>query len=133
MRVREPGGQLLARALRAANWLYLLHLKMAQPVCLVMRGRDDKVAWRWHERFGHINMAALRKLAREELVRGLLELGQVERVCEACQAGKQRRTSFPAQSRVPCALAPGTGARGPLRSHHAGDAKGQQVLLAAGG
>ena len=69
-----------------------------QPVCLAMRGRDDEVAWRWHERFGHVNMAALRKLAREELVRGLPELGQVERICEACQAGKQRRTSFPAQA-----------------------------------
>jgi transposase InsO family protein len=42
-------------------------------------------------------MVALRKLAREELVRGLPELGQVERVCEACQAGKQRLTSFPTQ------------------------------------
>jgi len=71
---------------------------MAQPVCLAMRWRDDEVAWRWHERFGHVNMAALRKLAREELVRGLPELGQVERICEACQAGKQRRTSFPAQA-----------------------------------
>jgi hypothetical protein len=75
MRVREPGGQLLARASRATNRLYLLYLKMAQPVCLAMRGRDDEVAWRWHERFGHVNMAALRKLAREELIRGLPELG----------------------------------------------------------
>ena len=80
---------------RAANWLYLLHLKMAQPVCLAMRGRDDEVEWRWHERFGHINMVAPRKLAREELVRGLPLLNQVEQVCEACLAGKQRRVPFP--------------------------------------
>jgi hypothetical protein len=43
-------------------------------------------------------MAALKKLAREEMVRGLPELGQLERLCEACQASKQRRTSFPAQA-----------------------------------
>jgi transposase InsO family protein len=43
-------------------------------------------------------MAALRKLAREELVRGLPVIGHVESICEACQAGKQRRTSFPAQA-----------------------------------
>jgi hypothetical protein len=39
-------------------------------------------------------MAALQKLAREELVHGLLEICQVGQLCEACQAGKQRRTSF---------------------------------------
>jgi hypothetical protein len=44
---------------------------------LTVHGRGDEVAWRWHERFGHINMAALRKLAREEPVHGLLEIGQV--------------------------------------------------------
>jgi hypothetical protein len=40
-------------------------------------------------------MVALRKLVREELVHGLLEIGQVGQLCEACQTGKQRRTSFP--------------------------------------
>jgi hypothetical protein len=39
-------------------------------------------------------MAALRKLAREELVHGLLEIGQVGQLCNVCQARKQRRTSF---------------------------------------
>jgi hypothetical protein len=75
--------------------LYLLHLKFAQPTCLAMRGRGDEVAWRWHERFGHVNMAALRKLAREELVHGLPDIGQVGQLCKACQVGKHRRTSFP--------------------------------------
>lgn len=98
MRIREPGGQLLAKVMRAGNRLYVLHITMAQPVCLAVRGRGDEEAWRWHERFGHVNMAALRKLAREELVRGLPELGQVTEVCEPCMAGKQRRTSFPAQA-----------------------------------
>jgi hypothetical protein len=59
-----------------------------------VRGRNDEVAWHWHERLDHINMAALQKLAREELVHGLLEICQVGQLCEACQAGKQRRTSF---------------------------------------
>jgi hypothetical protein len=56
---------------------------------LVVRGRSNEVAWRWHERFGHVNMTTLQKLAREELVNGLLEIGQVGQLCEACQAGKQ--------------------------------------------
>jgi hypothetical protein len=37
----------------------------------------------------HVNKAALQKLGQEELVHGLLEIGQVGQLCEACQAGKQ--------------------------------------------
>jgi hypothetical protein len=59
-----------------------------------MRGRGDEVAWRWHERFGHVNMTTLRKLARKELVHRLPEIGQLGQLYEAYQAGKQRRTSF---------------------------------------
>jgi hypothetical protein len=98
MHIQEPDGRLLARIVRVENRLYLLHLKIQRPVCLEVRGREDEVAWRWHERFGHVNMAALRKLEKEELVQGLPKLGQVERVCEACQAGKQKHTSFSAHA-----------------------------------
>jgi hypothetical protein len=95
MKIRGPGGVLLAKVNREVNRLYLLHLKFAQPTCFTVRGRGDEVVWRWHERFGHINMAALRKLAREELAHGLPGIGQVGKLCEACQARKQRCTSFP--------------------------------------
>jgi hypothetical protein len=39
-------------------------------------------------------MTALRKLVQEEMVHGLPKIGQVGQLCEACQAGKQQRTSF---------------------------------------
>jgi hypothetical protein len=89
MKIREPGGVLLAKVKWEANRLYLLHLKLMQPTCLAVCGHDDEVVWRWHERFGHVNMAALRKLAQKELVHGLVEIGQVGQLCEACQAMKQ--------------------------------------------
>jgi hypothetical protein len=57
MKIREPSGVLLAKVKREANHLYLLHMKFAQPTCLMARGRSNEVAWRWHERFGHVNMA----------------------------------------------------------------------------
>jgi hypothetical protein len=59
MKIREPGGVLLAKVKREVNHLYLLHLKFVQPTCLAVRGRGDEVAWCWHECFRHINMAAL--------------------------------------------------------------------------
>jgi hypothetical protein len=89
MNIWEPGGVLLAKVKQEENRLYLLHLKFVQPTCLVMRGRGDEVVWHWHERFDHVNMAAIRKLAREELVHGLPEIGQVGQLYEVCQAGKQ--------------------------------------------
>jgi hypothetical protein len=84
MKIQEPGGMLLVKVKWEANHLYLLHLKFTQPTCLAVHGRGDEVTWRWHERFGHVNMAALQKLAREELVHGLPEIGQVGQLCETC-------------------------------------------------
>jgi hypothetical protein len=81
MKIREPGGVLLAKVKQEVNRLYLLHLKFAQPTCLAVSGRGNELAWYWHEHF--------RKLAQEELVHGLPEIGQVGQLCEACQAGKQ--------------------------------------------
>jgi hypothetical protein len=60
------------RVKREVNHLYLLHIKLAQLACFAVRGWGEVVAWHWHKRFGHINMAALQKLAQEKLVRGLL-------------------------------------------------------------
>ena len=96
MRVREPDGRLLARVPRGANRLYVLDIDIARPACLATRGEEN--AWRWHARLGHINMPALRRMAREELVRGLPAIEQVDQLCEACIAGKQRRTLFPDQA-----------------------------------
>ena len=58
-----------------------------------MRGAEE--AWKWHARLGHVNMAAVRKMAKEELVCGLPEIGQVDQLCEACLTGKQKRLPFP--------------------------------------
>jgi hypothetical protein len=97
--IREPGGKLLARVKQAGSRLYLLHVTLSVAVCQVTRG--DEMAWRWHERLGHLNFPAMKKLVREDLVQGLPDVGLAERSCEACLAGKQRRASFPAQAQYP--------------------------------
>lgn len=43
-------------------------------------------------------MAALRKMAREQLVRGLPTIKPVDQLCEACLAGKQKWKAFPDQA-----------------------------------
>jgi hypothetical protein len=97
MKIREPGGVLLAKVKREENRLYLLHLNFAQPTCLAVRGRVDEVAWHWHERFSHVDMAALRKLAQEAVVRGVL--------------GREAMTHLvPSEGRVSSGTMPGAGA-----------------------
>jgi hypothetical protein len=93
MRIRDEEQRLLAKVPRRAGRLYALDVKLARPVCLAVRTDDE--AWRWHLRFGHLHFAALRKMAREELVRGLPPLTQVDQVCEACLAGKHLCTPLP--------------------------------------
>jgi hypothetical protein len=93
MRVRDEEGRLLAKIPRSPGRMYNLDVTIARPVCLAARTDDD--AWRWHQRFGHIHFAALRKTGREELVRGLPVIDQVDQVCDACLAGKQKRVPFP--------------------------------------
>jgi hypothetical protein len=74
----------------------MLELCIARPVCLAARTGDE--AWRWHARFGHTGFAALRRMGKEEMVRGLPVLEQVEQLCESCLAGKQRCAPFPHQA-----------------------------------
>jgi len=93
MSIREEGGRLLARIPHSDKRLYVLNINIARPVCLTARGEES--TWWWHARLGHVNMLALRKMTREELLRGLPTIDQVDQLCEACRAGKQRRTAFP--------------------------------------
>ena len=44
-------------------------MQVAQPVCLAARRDDD--AWRWLERFGHLNFKALKLLGNKEMVQGM--------------------------------------------------------------
>ena len=86
MRVRDEDRRLLAKIPRSPGWLYNLDVTIARPVCLAARTDDD--AWRWHQQFGHIHFAALRKMGSEELVRGLPVIDQVQQVCDAYLIGK---------------------------------------------
>lgn len=93
MRVRDEDRRLLAKIPCNPGRLYVLDVTIARPVCLAAHTNDD--SWTWHARFGHINFTALWKMALEELVHGMPPITQVEQVCKACLAGKQRCAPFP--------------------------------------
>ena len=52
-------------------------------------------SWLWHRRLRHVNMNLITQLNKNELVRGLPKISfEKDKVCEACQMGKQIKTSF---------------------------------------
>ena len=53
----------------------------------------------WHYRYGHLSLKNLRKLAREELVRGFdYSVSKEVQFCESCLKGKQHKNPYPNHS-----------------------------------
>jgi hypothetical protein len=50
--------RLLAKVSRGSNRLYVLHVQVAQPLCLAACRDDD--TWWWHKHFRHLNFEALK-------------------------------------------------------------------------
>ncbi|KAH9779609.1 hypothetical protein KPL71_007757 [Citrus sinensis] len=60
---------------------------------------DD--GWLWHRRLGHASMDLISKIVKNDLVKGLSKINfQKDRICEACQFGKQIKTSFKSKNHV---------------------------------
>lgn len=61
--------------------------------CLVVNNNND--AWLWHKRIAHIHMDHLNKLVKHDLVVGLPKIKFIkDKLCDACQKGKQTKVSF---------------------------------------
>ncbi|WP_222273469.1 hypothetical protein, partial [Modestobacter marinus] len=57
--------------------------------------------WLWHRRLGHVNMDLLQKLSRNNLVVGLPKANfSKDKICDACQFGKQIKTSFKTKAHI---------------------------------
>ena len=91
LRIRDREQRLLAKVKRYRNRLYLLYLKVEQPICLAARHTEEP--WLWHARYGHLSFDALGRL--EKMVTGLPHIEHAGELCDSCLAGKQRRLPFP--------------------------------------
>ena len=59
------------------------------------------LGWLWHRRLGHASMDLIQKLSSNELVRGLPKSKfNKDRICDACQFGKQVKSSFKSKNLV---------------------------------
>ena len=57
--------------------------------------------WIWHRRLGHASFDLIDELGSKELVNGLPKLKfNKDKICDACQMGKQTKSSFKLKNRV---------------------------------
>ena len=72
----------------------MLNVSSIIPSMKCLLSRDDE-SWLWHRRLAHIHMHHLNRIASKDLVIGLLKLKfERNKLCEACQMGKQTKSSF---------------------------------------
>jgi hypothetical protein len=96
LRIRDQERRrLLAKVTRSKNRLFLLDLKVEQPVCRAAQCTEEP--WLWHGRFEHLNFDALGKLAA--MLRGMPKIQHAGELCDSCLVGKQRRLPFPKAAR----------------------------------
>ena len=62
LKIRDRERCLLVNVKRSCNRLYLLDLKVEQPVCLAARHTEEP--WLWHARFGHLSFDVLDRLEK---------------------------------------------------------------------
>jgi hypothetical protein len=74
--------------------LYLVDFNRAElDTCLIAK---TNMGWLWHRRLAHVGMKNLHKLLKGEHILGLTNVHfEKDRVCSACQAGKQVGTQHP--------------------------------------
>jgi hypothetical protein len=59
----------------------------------------SSMGWLWHRRLAHVVMRNLSKLLKDEHILGLTNVHfEKDRICKACQAGKQVRAPNPPNS-----------------------------------
>jgi hypothetical protein len=74
--------------------LYLVDFNRAElDTCLIAK---TNMGWLWHHRLAHVGMKKLHKLLKGEHILGLTNVHfEKDRVCSACQAGKQVGVQHP--------------------------------------
>jgi len=92
--VQNKNGTQLFIAKRKGN-LYKINLsELSNQIvtCLLsIKGNH----WVWHKKLGHASLRLISKLQRHDIVRGLPRMSyKDDLLCEACQEGKQIKTSF---------------------------------------
>ncbi|XP_073152674.1 uncharacterized protein [Henckelia pumila] len=92
--IKDASGNIILTGNRFGNtYKVCWNIQSSKPVCLV--ASNSKRNWIWHKRLNHLNFKSIVSLSKIELVTGLPKIDfSKDKVCLACQFGKQVRSSF---------------------------------------
>ncbi|MGI4673438.1 GAG-pre-integrase domain-containing protein, partial [Klebsiella pneumoniae] len=92
--VSKSSGRIALTGQRHGN-IYEANVDTDGPAtCLISRASVNE-SWNWHKKLSHLNFNNINELVKKDWVRGLPKaLYTPDGLCDACQKGKQRRTSF---------------------------------------
>ncbi|KAH9725866.1 hypothetical protein KPL70_008032 [Citrus sinensis] len=80
--------------------VYIIDIECASTLDKCFSALHDD-CWLWHRRLGHASMDLISKISKDDLVKGLPKIGfQKDKICEACQFGKQIKTSFKSKNHI---------------------------------
>ncbi|GJR29885.1 retrovirus-related pol polyprotein from transposon TNT 1-94 [Tanacetum coccineum] len=69
----------------------IYEMASASPICLMVRDTSTK-SWLWHQRLSYLNFDTINKLAKNDLVTGLLKFKYTkEHLCPSCEQGKSKK------------------------------------------
>ncbi|KAH9650289.1 Integrase catalytic domain-containing protein [Citrus sinensis] len=89
----EDSSEILFVGNRCGN-VYIIDIECASTLDKCFSALHDD-SWLWHRRLGHASMDLISNISKNDLVKGLPRIGfQKDKICEACQFGKQIKTSF---------------------------------------
>ena len=96
--IEKPNHNMTMFALKQNN-VYTINLdELSNEMCFSAVNDD---AWLWHRRLGHASMKTISKISSQELVRGIPNIKFIkDKVCDACQLGKQIKTSFKPKNQI---------------------------------
>ena len=92
------GSNLIFKGFRHGN-LYLVDFDASDARLSTCLLSQSSMGWLWHRRLGHVGMKQLNRLIKYDLVRGLNNVVfEKDKLCSACQAGKQVGNTHPKKS-----------------------------------
>ena len=81
--------------------VYVFKIDDVEPTNGTCLSAMNDNGWLWHRRLGHAHIDLISKLAKKELVIGLPKISfEKDRLCGACQQGKQTKVSFKSKNIV---------------------------------
>ena len=85
---KKDDDQVIFKGFRYNN-LYLVNFTSKDANLKTCLFTKTSLGWLWHRRLAHVGMSSLKKLMKNELVRGVKDVKfEKDKLCSACQAGK---------------------------------------------